>query len=57
MNEVENMLVNIVTTQYQRKEQRDIWKTSQWKHIAELENDYVGKVGENFLQKLFLLML
>jgi hypothetical protein len=51
-NEVEKALVNIVTTQYQRKEQRDIWKTSEWKHIADLENDYVGKVGESFLQKL-----
>lgn len=51
-NEVEKALVNIVTTQYQRKEKRDIWKASEWKHIAELENDYVGKVGESFLQKL-----
>lgn len=52
VNEVEKILVNIVTTQYQRKEKRDIWKTSEWKHIADLENDYVGKVGESFLQKL-----
>ena len=52
VNEVEKSLINIVTTQYELKKEKDIWKDSDWKHIANLENDYVGKVGENFLQKL-----
>ena len=32
--------------------QSNIWQGSQWHHISDLENDYVGKVGEEFLENL-----
>lgn len=32
--------------------QPNIWQGSPWYHISDLENDYVGKVGEEFLQNL-----
>jgi hypothetical protein len=51
-NVVAKMLINIVKTQYEKKEKKDIWKLSEWSHIAELENDYVGGVGETFLHQL-----
>lgn len=41
-----------VEEKYNAKQKRDIWEHSEWKHIAELENDDVGKVGETFIQRL-----
>jgi len=41
-----------VDAKYAEKEKRDIWENSPYKHIAELENDDVGKVGERFLNTL-----
>ena len=41
-----------VDAKYAEKEKRDIWENSPYKHIAELENDDVGKVGEKFLNTL-----
>jgi len=35
--------------QYEKKQKRDIWENSEWKHIAELENDDTGKVGESVI--------
>ena len=32
--------------------QNNIWQGSPWYHISDLENDYVGKVGEEFLENL-----
>jgi hypothetical protein len=49
---LDGMLTSIVNTQFERKQKKDIWENSPWKHIAELENDYVGKVGEQFLQQI-----
>ena len=37
--------------QYDKKTKRNIWENSTWKHIAELENDDVGKVGEITVHK------
>jgi hypothetical protein len=51
-NVVAKMLIDIVETQYTKKDKKDIWKLSEWRHIAELENDYVGGVGETFLHQL-----
>tara|TARA_Y100000389_G_scaffold204528_1_gene257724 strand:+ start:84 stop:647 length:564 start_codon:yes stop_codon:yes gene_type:complete len=36
---------------YEKKQKRDIWKDSDWKHISELENDDVGKVGESVISE------
>jgi len=41
-----------VDNQYEEKQKRDIWKNSEWKHIADLENDDVGKVGEKMINDL-----
>ncbi len=51
-NVVAKMLIDIVETQYDKKEKKDIWKLSEWSHISGLENDYVGSVGETFLHQL-----
>lgn len=34
--------------------QRNIWLESKWKNICELENDDVGKVGEEIINELFI---
>lgn len=46
------LLIDLVEKQYEKKQNRNIWENSKWKHIAELENDDVGRVGENFVQTL-----
>lgn len=51
-NGIAKMLITIIKTKYEQKEKKDIWKLSEWSRIAELENDYVGGVGETFLQQL-----
>ena len=49
---VGNLLTSLVEVQYNKKMQKNIWDDSDWKHVADLENDYVGKIGENFMQSL-----
>lgn len=44
--EFKNIFVNVLENKYNQKQKRNIWENSPWKHIAELENDDVGKVGE-----------
>lgn len=51
-NEGFSLLTSIVETQYANKKAKNIWDGSPWAHIAKLENDYVGRVGENLIQKL-----
>ena len=43
---------NIINEIHKRKQKRDIWVESKWKHISELENDDVGKAGETIIHKL-----
>ena len=47
MNSEQNIFqqsfTTIVEEQYLKKDKRDIWKDSTWKHISELENDDVGR--------------
>ena len=54
MHNTENIMMslfkNILEEKYKQKEKRNIWENSPWKHIAELENDDVGKVGELTIQ-------
>ena len=46
------IFTEVLETQYEKKIKRNIWEDSKWKHIAELENDDVGKVGEETIQRL-----
>lgn len=49
-NIFQQSFTTIVEEQYLKKDKRDIWKDSPWKHISELENDDVGRVGEITIQ-------
>jgi hypothetical protein len=47
-----DIVTNIIKTQYNKKQKRDIWENSKWKEISKLENDDVGKVGEQIIHDL-----
>ena len=47
-----NIATDIINTIHQKKVKRDIWSNSKWKNIAELENDDVGKAGEQIINSL-----
>jgi len=47
-----NLLSQIVLKQYSEKVRKDIWLGSQFQHIGDLENEYVGRAGEQLLQQL-----
>ena len=42
--------IDLIDRQYEKKTKRDIWANSPWKNIAALENDDVGKVGEQIIE-------
>tara|TARA_A100001011_G_scaffold323285_3_gene345134 strand:+ start:3136 stop:3780 length:645 start_codon:yes stop_codon:yes gene_type:complete len=44
-----NLATNIINNMYSKKMKRNIWENSKWKHIADLENDDVGKLGEEII--------
>lgn len=46
------LATDIVNAKYQEKRRRDIWENSEWKHISDLENDDVGRVGEDIINTL-----
>tara|TARA_E500000178_G_C16981151_1_gene735857 strand:- start:848 stop:1660 length:813 start_codon:yes stop_codon:yes gene_type:complete len=39
----------LINKKHAEKQKRDIWNNSKWKNISELENDDVGKVGEEII--------
>tara|TARA_B100001094_G_scaffold331918_1_gene401917 strand:- start:2845 stop:3453 length:609 start_codon:yes stop_codon:yes gene_type:complete len=41
--------ISIIDAIYEQKKKRNIWENSKWSHIAELENDDVGKAGERII--------
>lgn len=43
---------NIINNKYKEKQQRDIWEDCIWKNISKLENDYVGRVGEEIIETI-----
>ncbi len=47
-----NIATEMINAMHQKKQKRDIWSKSKWKHIADLENDDVGKVGEQIINEL-----
>ena len=40
---------SIINAIYDKKKNRNIWENSKWCHIADLENDDVGKAGETII--------
>lgn len=46
---ITDVATNIIDAIYDKKKKRNIWENSAWAHIAELENDDVGKAGENII--------
>ena len=44
-----NAATSIIDAIYDQKKKRNIWENSKWSHIAELENDDVGKAGERII--------
>jgi hypothetical protein len=40
---------SIIDAIYDQKKKRNIWENSKWYHIADLENDDVGKAGERII--------
>ena len=52
-NQMSAILVNAVNTAYANMaKNKDLWADSPWKHINDLENDFVGRLGEQFIQNL-----
>lgn len=39
----------LIKKKHEKKKKRDIWETSKWKYISQLENDDVGGVGEEII--------
>lgn len=52
MNPIAKSLISVIKEQHQKEAEKNIWKESPWKEIRELENNNVGIVGEQFVQKL-----
>jgi hypothetical protein len=46
---ITNCAIDIINMVHEKKRKRNIWENSEWKHIADLENDDVGKVGESII--------
>ena len=46
-----DITLDIIEKIYEQKIKRNIWGNSDWKHIADLENDDVGKCGEQIINK------
>ena len=46
------LATDLINKKHIQKQKRDIWTDSEWKNISELENDDVGGVGEEIINKL-----
>lgn len=51
-NSFTTIATNIINKKHNQKVKRDIWGNSKWKHISDLENDDVGRVGEEIINEL-----
>lgn len=48
-----NILIEEVNDAYAQMAHRDnLWENSPWRHINDLENDTVGKLGEKFISRI-----
>lgn len=52
MSSISTILCGIIAEQKRKEEDKDIWSGSEWKDIATLENNNVGIVGEQFVQRI-----
>ena len=50
-NSLTKLATNLINKKYENKQKRDIWSESKWKFISELENDDVGGVGEEIIDR------
>jgi len=48
-NSMTEVAITLINNKHIQKQKRDIWETSPWKYISELENDDVGGVGEEII--------
>ena len=48
----DDIIIDIINNKKNKKQERDIWEHSNWRSISELENDDVGKAGEEIIQEL-----
>jgi hypothetical protein len=47
-----DIATDLINKKHDKKQKRNIWEESKWKNIAELENDDVGSVGEEIIEKI-----
>lgn len=46
---ITDLATDLINKKYEEKEKRNIWSNSKWKNISNLENDDVGRVGEQII--------
>jgi DNA-binding Xre family transcriptional regulator len=51
-NSFTTLATYLINKKHEQKKKRDIWGISEWKNISKLENDDVGGVGEEIIDKL-----
>ena len=47
-----DLVVELITKQKEKEEQRDIWKNSKYRDLVKLQSNNVGIVGEEFINNL-----
>lgn len=52
MSSISSILCGTISEQKRKEEEKNIWANSPWKDIATLENNNVGIVGEQFIQRI-----
>lgn len=50
-----SIATELINKKYEKKQKRNIWGNSKWKNISSMENDDVGKVGEEIIHNFCLL--
>ena len=50
-NSFTTLATNLINNKHTQKQKRNIWGNSEWKNISDLENDDVGGVGEEIIDK------
>lgn len=48
-NSFTTLATNLINKKHTKKQKRDIWSNSEWNNISNLENDDVGRVGEEII--------
>jgi hypothetical protein len=50
-NSFTTLVTLLINNKHKQKQERNIWDSSEWKNISELENDDVGRVGEEIISQ------